>query len=76
MYDAPYPSPLAYAPCIHRTCQRESDATDGGKAVGGSMGGATGPVLSGDMLFVNSGYGIYFHMPGAVLLAFGPPDKE
>ena len=34
--------------------------------------GATGPVLSGNMLFVNSGYGIYFHMPGNVLLAFGP----
>jgi polyvinyl alcohol dehydrogenase (cytochrome) len=24
------------------------------------------------MLYVNSGYGIYMHMPGNVLLAFGP----
>jgi len=38
------------------------------------MGGAAGPVFSDDMLFVNSGYGIYFHMPGAVLLGFGPKD--
>ena len=48
------------------------DTLDGGESHGGSFGGATGPVLSGDMLFVNSGYGIYFHMPGNVLLAFGP----
>jgi polyvinyl alcohol dehydrogenase (cytochrome) len=31
-------------------------------------------VFKDDMLFVNSGYGIYFHMPGNVLLAFGLPD--
>ncbi len=48
------------------------DTLDGGESHGGSFGGATGPVLSGDMLFVNSGYGIYVHMPGNVLLAFGP----
>ena len=48
------------------------DTLDGGRSHGGSFGGGTGPVLSGDMLFVNSGYGIYFHMPGNVLLAFGP----
>ncbi len=48
------------------------DTLDGGQSHGGSFGGGTGPVLSGDMLFVNSGYGIYFHMPGNVLLAFGP----
>lgn len=47
---------------------------DGGSARGGSFGGASGPVFSGDMLFVNSGYGIYFHMPGNVLLAFGRKD--
>ncbi|MFK7830639.1 MAG: PQQ-binding-like beta-propeller repeat protein [Congregibacter sp.] len=45
-------------------------STAGDTASGGSMGGASGPVLSGDMLFVNSGYGIYFHMPGNVLLGF------
>ena len=53
---------------------REFAATHGGAARGGSMGGASGAVPSGDMLFVNSGYGIYFHMPGAALLAFGPKD--
>lgn len=53
---------------------REFAATDGGVARGGSMGGASGAVPSGDMLFVNSGYGIYFHMPGAALLAFGPKN--
>jgi polyvinyl alcohol dehydrogenase (cytochrome) len=42
----------------------------GAKGQGGSIGGGTGPVFSNGMLFVNSGYGIYFHMPGNVLLAF------
>ncbi|GAB5413959.1 MAG: PQQ-binding-like beta-propeller repeat protein [Congregibacter sp.] len=53
---------------------REFTSTAGGTARGGSFGGATGPVLSGDMMFVNSGYGIYFHMPGGVLLGFGPAE--
>ena len=48
----------------------EFDALNG-QGMGGSIGGGSGPVLSGDMLFINSGYGIYFHMPGNVLLAFG-----
>ncbi|MEQ8801495.1 outer membrane protein assembly factor BamB family protein [Haliea sp.] len=50
---------------------REYQTTDGGSATGGSFGGAAGPVFSDGMMFVNSGYGIYFHMPGNVLLAFG-----
>jgi polyvinyl alcohol dehydrogenase (cytochrome) len=49
---------------------------DGGNAHGGSVGGAAGPVLSRGMLYVNSGYGIYFHMPGNVLLAYGLPEPE
>ena len=49
---------------------------DGGNAHGGSLGGAAGAVLSGGMLYVNSGYGIYFHMPGNVLLAYGLPAAE
>jgi polyvinyl alcohol dehydrogenase (cytochrome) len=49
---------------------------DGGNAHGGSLGGAAGAVLSGGMLYVNSGYGIYFHMPGNVLLAYGLPDSN
>lgn len=49
---------------------------DGGTARGGSIGGASGPVFSGGMMYVNSGYGIYFHMPGNVLLGFGLPEKH
>jgi polyvinyl alcohol dehydrogenase (cytochrome) len=48
---------------------------NGVNASGGSMGGATGPVFHQKMMFVNSGYGIYFHMPGNVLLAFRLPEK-
>jgi polyvinyl alcohol dehydrogenase (cytochrome) len=51
---------------------RSFPTTDGGMAQGGSFGGAAGPVFSDGMMFVNSGYGIYFHMPGNVFLAFGP----
>jgi len=43
-------------------------------AAGGSFGGAAGPVFKDNMLFLSSGYGIYFHMPGNVLLAFELPD--
>jgi polyvinyl alcohol dehydrogenase (cytochrome) len=46
-------------------------ATVSGEAArGGSMSGG-GPAVSNGMLYVNSGYGIYMHMPGNVLLAFG-----
>ena len=50
------------------------DTLDGGQAHGGSFGGSAGAVLKNNMLFVNSGYGIYFHMLGNVLLAFALPD--
>ncbi|MEN3974564.1 PQQ-binding-like beta-propeller repeat protein [Emcibacter sp. SYSU 3D8] len=46
-------------------------ATSGATAHGGSIGGAAGPVVANGRLFVNSGYGIYGHMPGNVLLVFG-----
>lgn len=45
----------------------------GEEAFGGSIGGGTGPIIANGMLYVNSGYGIYFHMPGNVLLAFEIP---
>ncbi|TDG15329.1 dehydrogenase [Seongchinamella unica] len=48
----------------------EYDTLGGTRARGGSFGGGTGPVLKGRRLYVNSGYGIYFHMPGNVLLAY------
>ncbi len=46
-------------------------ATSGAKAHGGSIGGAAGPVVQNGRIFVNSGYGIYGHMPGNVMLVFG-----
>jgi polyvinyl alcohol dehydrogenase (cytochrome) len=51
---------------------RDVRTTDGGTARGGSFGGGAGPVIRDGMLFAASGYGIYFHMPGNVLLAFAP----
>jgi polyvinyl alcohol dehydrogenase (cytochrome) len=51
---------------------REVPTTDGRTARGGSFGGGAGPVVRDGMLFAASGYGIYFHMPGNVLLAFAP----
>ena len=46
------------------------DTVNGVSVTGGSLGGGSGTVLKGNRLFVNSGYGIYFHMPGNVLLVF------
>jgi polyvinyl alcohol dehydrogenase (cytochrome) len=48
----------------------EVPAVDGTRARGGSIGGGAGPVAAQGMVFVASGYGIYFHMPGNLLLAF------
>jgi polyvinyl alcohol dehydrogenase (cytochrome) len=53
----------------------EVTATSGVKTHGGSIGGAAGAVVSGGRIYVNSGYGIYGHMPGNVLLVFGPGEK-
>jgi polyvinyl alcohol dehydrogenase (cytochrome) len=49
---------------------REFEALGGLKAQGGSFGGAASAVFADGMLYVPSGYGIYNHMPGNVLLAF------
>lgn len=46
------------------------DTLDGETAQGGSFGGGQGPVFKDGMMYINSGYGVYFHMPGNVLLAF------
>ncbi len=43
---------------------------------GGSIGGSAGPVIRDGMVYQTSGYGIYFHMPGNVLLAFAPADSR
>ena len=47
----------------------------GAHAHGGTIG-AGGPVAYNGMLYVNSGYGLYFHMPGNVLLAFTPAKPD
>ncbi len=52
---------------------REFATISGETAQGGSMSGG-GPAVSNGMLYINSGYGIYMHMPGNVLLAFGLPE--
>lgn len=48
---------------------REFETVSGEVARGGSMSGSGATVANG-MLYMNSGYGIYEHMPGNVLLAF------
>lgn len=42
---------------------------------GGSIGGASSPLIVDGMMYFNSGYGIYLHMPGNVLFAFGVDDE-
>ncbi|MEX2523481.1 MAG: PQQ-binding-like beta-propeller repeat protein [Gammaproteobacteria bacterium] len=54
---------------------RDFDTLSGETARGGSFSGASGPMVVNGRLYANSGYGIYFHMPGNVLLVFGTPDK-
>jgi polyvinyl alcohol dehydrogenase (cytochrome) len=55
----------------HYDSTQEVVTVDGSRARGGSFGGGAGPIVQDGMLFAASGYGIYFHMPGNVLLAFG-----
>jgi polyvinyl alcohol dehydrogenase (cytochrome) len=45
----------------------------GENARGGSFSGG-GALVADGMIYVNSGYGIYNHMPGNLLLAIGPAD--
>ena len=47
----------------------EQSALGGGKARGGSIGGG-GPVVYDGVVYSNSGYGLYLHMPGNMLAAF------
>ncbi len=49
---------------------REFETVNGVKATGGGMEGP-GAIVSGGMLFFNSGYGGFIGNPGNVLLAFG-----
>ncbi|MEO8051193.1 MAG: PQQ-binding-like beta-propeller repeat protein [Acidobacteriota bacterium] len=54
---------------------REFTAVNGVAAKGGSLDGA-GPVISGGMVFINSGYPRFGGMAGNVLLAFGVDDEK
>ena len=53
---------------------RAFPALGGETGQGGSIGGSAGPVIHDGMVYQTSGYGIYFHMPGNVLLAFSPAN--
>ena len=52
---------------------REHTTLSGDVASGGSLGGAAAPIAEDGMLVVSSGYGIYNHMPGNLLLVFRAP---
>lgn len=47
----------------------------GEPSFGGSIGGA-GPIVSDGMVYVNSGYGLYYHLPGGTLFAFRVRGQE
>jgi polyvinyl alcohol dehydrogenase (cytochrome) len=53
----------------------QSQTTLGGTAAHGGTIGGGGPVIHDGMVYTNSGYGMYFHMPGNVLLAFSVDGK-
>ena len=52
---------------------RDFDTVSGDKAHGGSFSGP-GAIVADGMIYVNSGYGIYNHMAGNLLLAIGPKE--
>lgn len=54
---------------------RKFATVSGATGQGGSFGGP-GPVVRDGYLVVNSGYGLYFHMPGNVLLAFRQSSRR
>jgi polyvinyl alcohol dehydrogenase (cytochrome) len=53
---------------------QDFETVSGEIAHGGSFSGG-GPTVANGMIYVNSGYGLYNHMPGNVLLAIGPADE-
>lgn len=54
---------------------RAFETISGAEAHGGSFGGGSAPIVKDGHLYVNSGYGMYFHMPGNVLLVFSVDGK-
>jgi polyvinyl alcohol dehydrogenase (cytochrome) len=55
--------------------KQEVQTVSGARARGGSFGGG-GAVVRDGYVIVNSGYGLYFHMPGNLLLAFRAPKPD
>jgi polyvinyl alcohol dehydrogenase (cytochrome) len=53
---------------------RPTPSVTGQTGTGGAMSGP-GPVVHDGRVVVNSGYGLYFHMPGNLLLVYAPADK-
>jgi len=53
----------------------EFTTTGGGTTNGGSFGGAAGPVAEGNRVLISSGYGMYNHMPGNLLLMLELPAQ-
>ena len=47
----------------------EFATVNGEPTQGGSFGGGSGPVVQDGLVLLSSGYGIYLHMPGNLLLA-------
>ncbi|MEE4174952.1 MAG: PQQ-binding-like beta-propeller repeat protein [Xanthomonadales bacterium] len=54
---------------------QEYKTVSGEVARGGSFSGG-GAIVADGMVYLNSGYGLYGHMPGNVFLALGPRDPE
>ncbi len=50
---------------------KDFSSVSGAAGRGGSFSGG-GAIVADGMIYVNSGYGLYNHMPGNVLLAIGP----
>jgi len=50
---------------------QEFPTINGATAHGGSFSGGSGAIVHNGRIYANSGYGIYNHMPGNVLLVFG-----
>ena len=52
---------------------RSYDTITGESTSGGSFGGGSGATANNGLLVLSSGYGIYNHMPGNLLLVLGTP---
>lgn len=54
---------------------REFETVSGATAMGGAFSGG-GAIVADGMIYLNSGYGLYRHMPGNVLLAIGKKTDQ